>query len=67
MLKKINSIISKNTEIFQEISDNQAAFISGGMEIPVASDIPNPPVDLLNSLPPTFLLEVIPLVASLTV
>jgi hypothetical protein len=46
MLKKINSRISKNTEIFQEISDNQAAFISGGIEIPVASDIPSIPSNL---------------------
>ncbi|MFM2063295.1 MAG: hypothetical protein RLZZ507_2965 [Cyanobacteriota bacterium] len=46
MLKKINSIISKNTEIFQKITDEQAAFISGGMEIPVAPDIPSIPYDV---------------------
>ncbi|WP_413171056.1 hypothetical protein [Anabaena azotica] len=31
MLRIINSGIDKNTEIFQQISDNQAALISGGI------------------------------------
>ncbi|MBK1987146.1 hypothetical protein A0J48_006275 [Sphaerospermopsis aphanizomenoides BCCUSP55] len=36
MLRNINSGIYKNTEIFQQISDSQAAFVSGGTEIPAS-------------------------------
>jgi hypothetical protein len=38
MLRTTNSRIYKNTEIFQQISDNQAALINGGIDIPI-SDI----------------------------
>ncbi|MBD2296704.1 hypothetical protein H6G06_25280 [Anabaena sphaerica FACHB-251] len=77
MLKKINSIISKNTEIFQQISDYQAAYVSGGIEIPIPSDVgeltPDIPnlsnlsVDLLNSVPTTFPLDVSSLGVPVTV
>ncbi len=39
MLRTTNSGIYKNTEIFQKISDAQAAFVTGGIKIRISTFI----------------------------
>jgi hypothetical protein len=39
MLRTTNSSAYKNTEISQKIGDGQAAFVSGGIKIPISTFI----------------------------
>jgi hypothetical protein len=60
MLKKINSRTSQNVELFQAITDEQAAFINGGNENILIPNMENlslnqPILEQINSLPPDVL------------